>query len=132
MTDSAHVDTFVGIALRAARRSRGYRQHDLAELLGVDRSTIARYEGGTRSMSVSTLIQVAQVLNRPTTAFLPRNAAHEGLHTVVEVLEQHPDLLPRVVDLLRASLQDEDADEENAPHTHGLRPCQPIGERNNA
>ncbi|NCC31668.1 MAG: XRE family transcriptional regulator [Chloroflexia bacterium] len=106
MNDPVSVDTCVGESLRAARLSRGLRQDDLAAHLGVDRSTIARYEGGTRSMTVSTLIQVAQVLQRPVTAFIPGIYAEPGLHTVVQVLERHPELLPRVVDLLKVSLED--------------------------
>lgn len=38
----------VGAAIRKARLDRGWRQVDLAERVGVDRSEIARYELGTR------------------------------------------------------------------------------------
>jgi transcriptional regulator with XRE-family HTH domain len=105
MSDPAQIDVDVGMALRAARLSRGLRQDDLANLLGVDRSTIARYESGARSMSVATLIKVAQLLSRPVIAFLPGVYANEGLRTVVQVLERRPDLLPQVVDVLKVSLQ---------------------------
>lgn len=108
MIDPALVDAHVGTAVRAARLSRGYRQDDLAELLGVDRSTIARYENGTRSMSVSTLVQVAQLLKRPVIAFLPGVYADEALLKVLQVLERRPDLFLRVVDLLSVSLRAED------------------------
>lgn len=108
MIDPALVDAHVGTAVRAARLARGYRQDDLAELLGVDRSTIARYENGTRSMSVSTLIQVAQLLNRPVSVFLPGVYADEALLKVLQVLERRPDLFLRVIDLLSVSLHAED------------------------
>ncbi|NTV99945.1 MAG: helix-turn-helix transcriptional regulator [Oscillochloris sp.] len=108
MSALTHIDSDVGKALRAARLSRGLRQDDLAELLGVDRSTIARYESGARSMSIATLVQIAELLKRPVMAFLPGIYAHEGLRTVVQILEQRPDLLPRVVDVLEISLQDDD------------------------
>lgn len=130
MTDPAHVDAHVGAALRAARLSRGYRQDDLAELLGVDRSTIARYESGTRSMSVGTLMQAAQLLSRPAAAFLPGIYVNEGLHTVLQVLERRPDLLLRVVDLLRVSLQDEaEGDDDVELRERSSVPRLPIGER---
>lgn len=115
MSDPAEVDTHLGVALRRARLASGLRQDDLAAQLGVDRSTIARYENGTRSMSVATLIQAAQVLGRPATFFLPGIFAREGLNTVLQVLEQRPDLLPRVVEVLRVSLQDEAAGDHEPP-----------------
>ncbi|NTW97115.1 MAG: helix-turn-helix transcriptional regulator [Oscillochloris sp.] len=119
MSDPAQTDLDVGAALRAARLSRGLRQEDLAELLGVDRSTIARYESGTRSMSVATLLQVAQLLRRPALAFLPGAYADERLRSVLQVLDRRPDLLPRVVDLLHVSLQD-DAEGDSQVGTTGL------------
>ncbi|NNJ12377.1 helix-turn-helix transcriptional regulator [Chloroflexales bacterium ZM16-3] len=114
MTDPAQVDAQVGNALRSARLSRGLRQDDLAEQMGVDRSTIARYEHGTRSMSVSTLIQAAHLLGRPATIFLPGVYANEGLQTILSLLERRPDLLPRVLDLLLVSLRDEAVDDPTA------------------
>jgi len=121
MIDPAQIDLDVGAALRAARLSRGLRQEDLAGLLSVDRSTIARYESGARSMSVGTLIQVAQLLSRPAVAFLPGVYADERLRSVVQVLERRPDLLPRVVDLLRVSLQDDAEGDAVEPRKLGER-----------
>lgn len=105
MTDSAEIDAQTGAALRAARLSRGYRQDDLAQLLGMDRSTIARYENGERAMSISTLMQVAQLLNRSMLTLLPDALPNTGLRTVLQVLERRPDLIPRVLDLIEVSLQ---------------------------
>jgi transcriptional regulator with XRE-family HTH domain len=109
MTDPAQIDAHVGAALRAARLSRGLRQDDLAEQMGVDRSTVARYESGARSMSVSTLIQAASVLSRPAPIFLPGAYADKGLQTILSLLERRPDLIPRVLDLLMVSLHDDAA-----------------------
>jgi transcriptional regulator with XRE-family HTH domain len=128
MSDPAQTDVDVGVALRAARLSRGLRQDDLADLLGVDRSTIARYESGARSMSVATLIQVAQLLSRPVISLLPGVYANEGLRTVVQVLERRPDLLPRVVDVLRVSLQDEAEDDDQGSRGRSPLPRTSIGE----
>jgi transcriptional regulator with XRE-family HTH domain len=107
MTDHSQIDAHVGTALRAARLSRGLRQDDLAEQMGVDRSTIARYESGARSMSVSTLIQVANLLSRPAPIFLPGAYADKGLQTILSLLERRPDLIPRVLDLMMVSLRNE-------------------------
>lgn len=107
MNTVSQVDIHVGDALRKARLSRGLRQDDLADLLGVDRSTIARYERGTRSMNVSTLLQVAQVLQRPATTLLPGISSDPGIHMVLQTLQRHPELLTRVVDLLQVSLAEQ-------------------------
>jgi transcriptional regulator with XRE-family HTH domain len=107
VSDPAEVDAHLGTALRRARLACGQ--------LGVDRSTIARYERGTRSMNVATLIQVAHLLGRPATFFLPGIFAREGMNTVLQVLERRPDLLPRVVEVLRVSLQDEAAEDHEPP-----------------
>jgi transcriptional regulator with XRE-family HTH domain len=114
MSTRSEVDSHVGAALRRARLARGLRQDDLAEQLGVDRSTIARYENGTRSMSVDTLMYVAHVLGRPATCFLPGIFANEGVSTVLQALERRPDLLPRVVAVLQVSLQDDGEETEVA------------------
>ncbi|RRR68900.1 MAG: XRE family transcriptional regulator [Candidatus Viridilinea halotolerans] len=108
MSTVSQVDMQVGEAMRKARLSRGLRQDDLADLLGVDRSTIARYERGTRSINVSTLLQVAQVLQRPATTFLPGSSSDQGIHMVMQTLQRHPELLTRVVDLLQVSLAEEE------------------------
>jgi transcriptional regulator with XRE-family HTH domain len=107
MTDPAEIDVYVGAALREARLSRGHRQDDLARMLGVDRSTIARYESGERAMSVNTLVQVARLLNRPLLTFLPDALPNEGLRTILQVLERRPDFIPRILDLIEVSLQSE-------------------------
>ncbi|MEI7768783.1 MAG: helix-turn-helix transcriptional regulator [Chloroflexales bacterium] len=121
MTDPALVDAHVGAALRAARLSRGLRQDDLAEQMGVDRSTIARYERGTRSMSVSTLLQAAHLLDRPATIFLPGIYASADLQSILALLERRPDILPRLLDLLLANLRDDAAGSDSVGATPDRR-----------
>jgi hypothetical protein len=58
-------------------------------------------------MSVSSLIQAADLLSRPAMIFLPGIYANEALQTTLNLLERRPDLLPRVLDLLMVSLRDE-------------------------
>lgn len=107
MTTPDQTDLQVGAALRAARLARGLRQDDLAQLLQVDRSTIARYEAGERAMSVSTLVQVARLLNQSVSALLPGHQQNDALAKVIRLLEQRPDLLPRVLDVIAVSLEHE-------------------------
>lgn len=130
MIDPVQVDTYVGVVLREARLARGLRQADLAALLGVDRSTIARYESGARSMSVGTLLQVAHALNRPALAFLPGFAEHTELAAVLRLLDQRSELLPRVVEALRMSVPDDLADDQGEPVTCGLPLSSLIGQGN--
>jgi transcriptional regulator with XRE-family HTH domain len=107
MTELDETDVQVGAALRAARLARGLRQDDLARMLEVDRSTVARYEAGERAMSVSTLVQVARLLNRPVYALLPGLQTNEALTRIIQLLEHRPDLLPRVLDVIAVSLEQE-------------------------
>jgi transcriptional regulator with XRE-family HTH domain len=107
VTEPNETDAQVGAALRAARLARGLRQDDLARMLEVDRSTIARYEAGERAMSVSMLVQVARLLNRPVYTLLPGLQANEALIKVIQLLEHRPDLLRRVLDVIAVSLEHE-------------------------
>ncbi len=43
---AAHTSAELGAAIRAARQSKGIRQGDLAEILGVSRMTVSRMENG--------------------------------------------------------------------------------------
>ena len=52
-----------GYKIKAARKAKGMTQTDLGELIGVDKSTIARYEnGGIINLKRSTLKRIATVL----------------------------------------------------------------------
>ena len=68
--DSA-LDMQIGAALREARLTQGFTQDELARALGVNRTTIARYESGIRSLSISALLQVARALTVPVTVLVP-------------------------------------------------------------
>src|SRR5256885_1911466 len=67
---TAH-DAFVGRALREARLNRHIKQSELAQALNVTRSTITRWESGTRPMAVSTLLTIAELLEVPASMLLP-------------------------------------------------------------
>lgn len=102
----------IGAALRQARLARGVTQSDLARLLAVDRVTISRYEHGTRPLPLDFLLQIATYLEQPASALLPRE--HQAaapvppeqapVQVVVQVLTDHPELGPTVLDLLETLL----------------------------
>ncbi len=67
----AELDTQIGAAVREARLTQGITQDELARVLGVNRTTITRYESGIRSLSISALIQIAHALAVPATVLVP-------------------------------------------------------------
>ncbi len=136
----SELDTQIGVALREARLTQGFTQDELARALGVNRTTIARYESGIRSLSISALLRISHALAVPATVLVPSlqaaepkadgvvltnlysypadtirhrvaelpartsNTDYAAVQTVVRVLEQHPDLVPAVLETLEAQL----------------------------
>ena len=49
--------------LKFAREKRGYSQNDMAESIGVAKSTYSLYESGNREPNVQTIKKIADVLN---------------------------------------------------------------------
>jgi transcriptional regulator with XRE-family HTH domain len=105
----------IGAALRQARLSRGVTQDDLARLLAVDRVTISRYEHGTRPLPLASLLQIATYLEQPASVLLPTEhqapmippatPEQAAVQSVVQVLTDHPELVPTVLDLLETMLE---------------------------
>lgn len=100
----------IGAAIRAARSRRGIKQDELAPRLGVGRATVARYETGQRTLSAAMLVHICQVLNESLDSLLPglitvRSAPAAALlppavQRIVQQLQQHPELVSTVEDLL--------------------------------
>jgi transcriptional regulator with XRE-family HTH domain len=102
------IDAQVGERLRAARLRVVLTQGELASALGVDRSTVAKWESGERAMTVSTLTRAAQVLRIPPAALLEepgRSAQHQAVQLLTTTLEHRPDLLPPMLATLEQLLQ---------------------------
>jgi len=55
-------DTKLGAVIKAARERRGMLRTELANALGVSVPMIYRWEDGTYRLTVSTFIEIAQVL----------------------------------------------------------------------
>ncbi len=66
----------VGDAARAARKSRGLTQADIAEQVGISTEFYARMERGGTLPSVPTLIRLADTLGVPTDRLLGRLPTH--------------------------------------------------------
>ena len=113
---SDELDRAIGDALRSARLSRTTTQADMARALAVTRSAVAHYEAGKRSLSASQLILAALALECPVHHLLPpipglaptptsEHALSGPIAQIVQLLEQRPDLIPNVLDLLETMLE---------------------------
>jgi transcriptional regulator with XRE-family HTH domain len=111
----AGLDAQIGAAVREARLNRGVTQGELAAALGLTHGSIARYETGTRSLSVAQLLRIGQVLGVPAPSLLPGGGGAatalptasphgQAIETLVRVLEKHPDLMPAVLAALEQGL----------------------------
>lgn len=63
----------VGIAIRKTRVGKGLNQQELADLVGLVRTSIVNIEGGRRRIPLTTLYDIADALNVQAVALLPRN-----------------------------------------------------------
>jgi transcriptional regulator with XRE-family HTH domain len=120
MTEDAAFPARLGAALREARLTAGYTQEEIARVLGVTPATIARYELGIRRLSVGALLQLAAALELPLSRLVPGAARLEtpivpaqsespqqqAVQTLVRLLEEHPDLMPKVLETVAAALGD--------------------------
>jgi transcriptional regulator with XRE-family HTH domain len=134
--ESAELDRAIGNALRSARLSRTCTQAEMASILDVTRSAVTHYESGKRSLSASQLILAALALECPVHQLLPplpglalvpaNEPPLSGPTTqIVRILEQRPDLIPNVFDLLETMLELSEAEGDSAHEedlvTHGNR-----------
>jgi len=74
--DAVAVDVFdralaLGASLAKARRERGSRQRELAELSGVDQGDISRIERGVLAPTTPTLLRLVKGLSARATIELP-------------------------------------------------------------
>ena len=53
----------ISSALKKFREGSGYTQQQMADALGIDRSTYAYYETGKTSPSIKTLLKIKDILN---------------------------------------------------------------------
>ena len=63
----------LGENIRYFRRTRGLKQHELAELVGVEDKTISRIEVGGNYPSMDLLVRISNVLNYDITEFVNFN-----------------------------------------------------------
>lgn len=84
------VDVYVGVRLRAVRRSASMSQEQLATVLGLTFQQIQKYETGANRISASKLYEAAVALNTSISVFFEgfgQNGS-EKLPSVIEPIEQ--------------------------------------------
>ena len=78
--------SFIGDRLKALRRRRGLTQAEFAQLLGVTKETVYRYEHGAQEPSLSRLASIAKCLDTSTDCLL-------GIRDDVDCLYFNPNTL---------------------------------------
>ena len=62
MKSKKEYDIEIGEIIRKARKRKKMNQEDLAKILEVDRTTIAKYETGSNPINMSTFFQICEIL----------------------------------------------------------------------
>ena len=62
-TRASSIDMFIGSRVRIRRTSRGMTQHELSELLDIDRDNLAAHEAGVERINARLLFQIAKLLD---------------------------------------------------------------------
>lgn len=74
--------------IRRFRKSKGYTQTELAEAIGVDISTMSRYERNAREPSITQLQAIAEALEIPAALLLETNDKDVLAISMVEVISK--------------------------------------------
>lgn len=86
------------LRLRELREAKGLKQKDIADFLGIDRSTYTKYESGSNQPSIEMLFKIADFFDVSLDFLLRRNASSNDVDlnginpTKVEPLNKLPSL----------------------------------------
>lgn len=78
----------MGENVRQCRRDRGYTQEELAEACNVSAAFCAQIETGTRLMSLSTLVKMAEVLKTSPGILIHGKSKNERIEHVANMLNE--------------------------------------------
>ena len=97
----------IGQAIRHARFNVGFTQEDLASVTGILRTNISKYENGKRLPSIDEIYAIADACACPIGDLLPEIAepTPPGVRTIVQILTEHPDVIPAVLETLQGHIR---------------------------
>ena len=83
-----HVDLVVGQNLRELRKSVGISQEELARQVGISYQQIQKYERAVNRISISRLLQFADVLNYPVKRFFRGLSCDDDMNRLAPDIEE--------------------------------------------
>jgi transcriptional regulator with XRE-family HTH domain len=100
----------IGRRLRDFRQSLGDRQADFAARIGKERSTVAKYERGERTLSLNDIIAMAERLDYPPAMLLlkllPESHSDPRIDALLAAIVQQPAILPTVLTSVHDALKE--------------------------
>lgn len=91
MTDGkAEFDRSLGDRIRGARQRVGVRQEQLADALGLSRTSITNIERGRQGVQAYLLVRIAEVLGRPVADLLPDQGSRSASSVPEKVKSLEP------------------------------------------
>ena len=77
----------IGLRIRAARKAKGLNQTELANLLGKSLRTVQKYESGEIELSITTINEIAKVLECERYYLIGYEADKEPLSNLADILQ---------------------------------------------
>lgn len=81
----------IGETIRVMRKSRGYTQKALADLIGQSASSITMYETGRREPELEVIEAIADIFNVPLTAIIGDDITDQD-RIIIEAVHRNPRL----------------------------------------
>lgn len=91
----------LGDRLRAIRKEHGLTQQNIADVLGVDRTTYTVYEGGSITPSPATLVKLSQIYNVTVGYLIGVEENHPELRKIPEEKQREKLLSSDPISLLK-------------------------------
>ena len=91
----------LGDRLRAIRKEHGLTQQNIADVLGVDRTTYTVYEGGSITPSPATLVKLSQIYNVTVGYLIGVEENHPELRKIPEEKQEKKLLSSDPISLLK-------------------------------
>lgn len=98
----------IGDMIKNLRIKNGYTQKELARKLGIQLTTMQKYESGTiKNVKLETLQKLCQIFEAPPSTFVFPNMSHEGKCWLLEyAITWHSGLNNKGTEKLRAYMED--------------------------